>query len=106
MTYVIDTFSTLCGLQKFYGYTHFCEWMYPKLLAGLYAVRPIQNATTVLQAFRLSPDSSNFERLPRFVELVKFLESYSEQERFHGIVFVKTRDGVFHLASMLRYVFS
>ncbi|GMH38264.1 hypothetical protein BSKO_06148 [Bryopsis sp. KO-2023] len=88
--------------QKLSGQLNFHEFIYPKILAGLYATRPIQSAKTVLQAFRMSPDASDFKRLPRFVELVKFLDGYSENETFHGIVFVKTREGVYHLASMLR----
>lgn len=79
----------------------FGTWMFPKLIAGFYCIEPIQNAKTVLEAFNVSP-TGLLERFPRFVELVKFLESYSKVDMFHGIVFIKTRDGAYHLAHMLR----
>ncbi|GMH37540.1 hypothetical protein BSKO_05413 [Bryopsis sp. KO-2023] len=85
----------------FAGDPDFQSWIYPKLVAGLYCLQPIQQISTVLQAFHVSPEGLS-QRFPRFVELVKFLLEYSKQQQFHGIVFVKTRDGVYHLGSMLR----
>ena len=76
--------------------------IYPSLLAGVYSTRMIQSITPVLQAFNMSPYPSGHSRFPRFVKLVQFLERYKEQEELHGMVFVKTRDGVYHLAKMLR----
>lgn len=77
--------------------------MFPNLLNGVYCTRMIQSIASVLHAFDMSPYPATYSRFPRFIKLVQFLERFKDYPVMHGIVFVKTRDGVYHLAKMLRY---
>ncbi|KXZ47849.1 hypothetical protein GPECTOR_32g461 [Gonium pectorale] len=39
---------------------------------------------------------------PKFWALCEYLKGYRDRQRFHGIIFVKTRQAVFHVADMIR----
>lgn len=77
--------------------------IFPGILAGIYSCSMVQSVSPVLHAYSMSPNPTIFSSFPRFIILVKFLERFMDQETLHGMVFVKTRDGVYHIAKMLRY---
>ncbi|PNH07515.1 hypothetical protein TSOC_006026, partial [Tetrabaena socialis] len=39
---------------------------------------------------------------PKFAALVEYLQGYSGRERFHGVIFVRTKHAVFYLAGLMR----
>ena len=78
------------------------KMMFTQLLAGLYCSGMIQSIAPVLQAYQMNPFPMEYSKFPRFIQLVQFLERFKDQDELHGMVFVKTRDGVYHLAKMLR----
>lgn len=79
--------------------------IFPNLLAGVYSNPTVSAIAPVLHAFGMNRNPTGYAQFPRFIILVKFLERFNNQDQLHGMIFLKTREGVYHLAKMLRYFY-